>query len=398
MWKVGTPLALAMGAAVGIQGHARSFDKLLSQVQSKMSRKTRAGLNDNSLVSVPGYNQSNYPIIMRKASVPKKKKAVRKGTEVRGSIPAAYVINETVPKLKVSNQSGNTVLRHKGLVASISGSTTYGVQSFQVNPGMASVFPWASKLARSYDKYRFLNMKFTYRPVCATTQVGVVMLSFDYDTLDTVPVSKFEQAQTYPNVETNAFMPSSLVVECDKTWRYVRQGAIQNTDLKTYDIGQLVISSSYATTALLGELYVEYAVELCKPSHGVNLTSYFTYTGISATPFTTLVRSQGTAQPWTIFSSSAMICNTPGEYAFISIVGGTGITALAVPTITSTTGGTTKYGISDYSVINAAATQGIITWSVRANVGDTLAFASVHTATSITSTNVKVAEAEYAAL
>jgi len=312
-------------------------------------------------------------------------------------MPAAYAHSTKLKASRISSRKGTTVLKHKGLVLSLSGVTTYGATALQVNPGMANVFPWASRLARSYDKYRFRKLSFHYRPVCATTQVGVVMMSFDYDTLDAVPVSKYEQAQTVPNIETNAFLQSDLIVQCDDTWRYTRQGAVANTDLKTYDLGQLVISSAYSTANMIGELYVEYEVELDKPSHGVALTTRITTSSVSNPfPFTGTVVVAGTAQSWSINSNQGLTCNTAGEYVFSETITGTVITAMLAPSITSTTGGLCTIAVA--GVIDAAQTHGTITYRVRASVGDILGFSNKNTVTTQTGATYVIAEAEYAAL
>jgi hypothetical protein len=306
------------------------------------------------------------------------------------------MLNANLKKPTITNSNGTTTLKHRGLMYTLLGSTTYGVIAEQVNPGKADVFPWASRLARSFDKYRFKKLKFIYRPVCATTQVGVVMMSFDYDTLDSIPVTKAEQSQTLPNVETNAFAPCELKVECDNTWRFTRQGAISSGDLKTYDIGQIVISSAYATASLLGEIYVEYEVELTKPTHGTPLQlTVQTSSSTRAAPLTGAVEF-GTARPWTVRDTYTLVCNTPGEYLVNVRYIGTVITAVANLSLgTSVPGGVCSQAVNSLVIIDTGALNASVYYRVRASAGDTLDFVNRTTATTITGTTIVVTECEY---
>lgn len=384
------------GVAVGLQGLTRSTDRSVIENQKRIIPQTMSNKQNNrNMRYVPvDYSSTLKKNAGLKPSVPSK--ATLRGIQKPKSIPAAYVISESLRKTKITAKSGVTVLKHKGLIGPVVGSTTYGAVNYQVNAGRAQVFPWASKLAKSYDKYRFTSLKFMYRPVVPTTRAGVVMMSFDYDTLDAVPASKFEQAQTFPNVEVNSFMPSELIVACDSTWRFVRQGNVLGADLKTYDLGQLIVSSAYDTTTITcGELYVEYVMELDKPSYGFPLTLVNTNAGNASSPFTTNVPSTAAAQPFEYLSTDRLVCKVAGEYKLTRRVTGTVITALGNPTITTSQGGLVTYGAFDFSYIDGGAVGGMRQNSLKCYVGDILNFSSIDTAATIVLTTITINECQY---
>lgn len=314
------------------------------------------------------------------------------------AIPAARATTSRMTKPKTSSRGGGVVLSHRGLISGFVGSTTFNAVNYQVNPGMAGVFPWAAQLARSYDKYRFTKLKFSYRSVVPTTTAGVVMMSFDYDTLDILPTTKFEHSQSTPNVESNSFNSFELDVKCDNVWRFVRQGAIASTDLKTYDFGQLVVSSSYATASLLGEIYVEYTVELDKPSHGVPVFAHISCasTGV-ASPFGTSTLT-GPASPVTLPTTSTMKFIRPGEYLLAIRSFGTGLANVLTPTFVSPASAGSVVAVVEPQVVDAAGTNGMCSYKVRAGAGDVINWASYQNATTLTASRWDICECDYASV
>lgn len=386
------PKRLGAALLVGAQGLSRSRDI------NKSKHPTQTNTTNNKMVNIEMVKRDTRPTqnLRRIPPKPARPSAVtaRLNPQSR-NVPAAYMHKVSLEAPIVGISNGFTTVSHKALLKPLVGTTGYNPFTLACNPGMAQSFPWGSRLARSYDKYRFTKLKYYYRPVCATTQVGVVMMSFDFDTIDSVPATKSEQAETFPNVESNAFVASELSVKCDNLWRFVRQGAISGVDLKTYDLGQFIFSSTYATASLLGELYVEYTVQFDKPSHGQNLQLSFEYSGAAANPFTTSVNVRGAAQPFSVSSSTTLTCLVGGEYCIQRYVAGTVITVLGDPTITSSAGGVAKFTGNMRSVINAAATAGLRCTFMRLAAGDTLNYASVDTATTIIGTTMIITTGDY---
>lgn len=184
--------------------------------------------------------------------------------------PVASATRRTGMAPVVQTRGGLTTIAHRSFLSPVGNESAYTVNSYAVNPGLSQTFPWLHRVARRYEEYRFKRLRFSYRSVTATSTPGVIMLSFDYDAADATPTSKQSQAQTIPNAESNVWTNIDLVVPTGTIpWKYVRAGILSsNLDIKTYDAGQFLISSLYGTGAIGGELYVEYEVELRKPTEG----------------------------------------------------------------------------------------------------------------------------------
>lgn len=389
----GNPKRIVAGLLVGAQGLLRSDDKvkptlIAPRTNLRMRRSVYISKKDAANLRGVQAKAKNKPRNVTPNAPP------QRARDTHVNLPSSYMLNASLQKPIIGNTGSITVLKHRGLMRTIIGSTTFNCINEQVNPGKASIFPWMSRLARSYDKYRFKKLKFIYRPVCSTTQTGVVMMSFDFDTLDSIPVTKAQQAQTLPNVESNAFAPCELKVECDKVWRFTRQGGIADGDLKTYDLGQIVVSSAYATATLLGEVYVEYEVELEKPTSGTPLQNRIeSITASKALPFNAAVNTS-TAQPFAVLNTSQLICQTPGEYLIQVRYTGNTITAATEPVITTVVPGGVVGNVFA-AVINAAATSCLIVHKVRASAGDILEFANKTTSTATTDVLMMITECEY---
>jgi len=178
--------------------------------------------------------------------------------------------------------NGNILVSHCEFISDVAAASASGVfqaASFPVNPGMFT-FPWLSGIAPSYESYRFRKLRFRYETTSATSTVGTVMLVVDYDAADSVPASKAELMSNFHAVRTAPWAPVEFV--CDQRnldkfggqGRYVRVGAVAGTDIKTYDVGNLVIATSdFAAAVMPGELYVEYEVELMTPQSALSSLS-----------------------------------------------------------------------------------------------------------------------------
>jgi hypothetical protein len=172
----------------------------------------------------------------------------------------------------VTKPDGTVEISHRTFLQPVDNELDFSTVGFPCNPGMSGSFPWLSKIARRYEEYRFKRLRYEFRSVASSATPGVVMMSFDYDAADAAPATKSEQAQTIPNSECNVWMNNDLSVPTSSQFRYVRAGTLAaNLDVKTYDMGNLWLSTSYGNNVVGGELYVEYTVELRKPTAGIDV-------------------------------------------------------------------------------------------------------------------------------
>lgn len=146
------------------------------------------------------------------------------------------------------------------------------------NPGQAMTFPWLYTIAKNYEKYRFLALKFIYKPEVTEFSVtgsntGKVILSADYDASDAPPSSKQQQEDTDPHTDGMPYQSILLSLDPSEMHRnsdakYVRPAGLPGSaDIKTYDCANFTISvqGQSGNVQTLGELHVSYIVELSVP-------------------------------------------------------------------------------------------------------------------------------------
>lgn len=307
--------------------------------------------------------------------------------------PVSIATRRTGMSASVTNLSDGIVrIKHRAFIKPITSFSSFTAEKLSCNPGLSGSFPWLSKLARKYDMYRFVNLKYSYRSVTATSTPGVVMLSFDYDAADGAPTTKSKQAQTIPNAESNSWTNVDLVVKTDSAWRFSRPGILAaNLDVKTYDMGSLFYSSVYGTGVVTGELYVEYTVELKRPSDGVldsgsqrfNTTNFAQPLGSPATPSGFL--------PYEVLTVNQLGFITSGEWTFmITATGTTMTTAPSVPTISTSGSGVVS---NIFSIVSATAT--VTFCRVRAENGDVLSISSAGAGATVNAVFLRISVADF---
>ncbi len=156
-------------------------------------------------------------------------------------------------------------------VGEISGSIGFAVTQYPVNPGQVALFPWLSTIASRFERYRFHKLKFLYRTEKSTATDGTVMFAVDYDASDAPPTSKTQLLQNEdkerkaPWQEFDMECTSQNLMHTDGL--FIRPGMKPGgTDIKTYDVGNLLVATQgMSGTSAVGELWVDYDVELLTP-------------------------------------------------------------------------------------------------------------------------------------
>jgi len=180
---------------------------------------------------------------------------------------------------EVRNTPGGMVVRHREYLGDINATTTFTLQSFNINPGLRTTFPWLSSVAQSFEQYRIQGMIFEFKSLASdavlststSSALGSVIMATQYDALDTAFTSKF-------NMENYQFACSSKPsisfihpIECARNQTsiselYIRNGAVSG-DLRLYDLGVFNIATvgMQASSGVCGELWLTYEVQLFKP-------------------------------------------------------------------------------------------------------------------------------------
>jgi len=179
----------------------------------------------------------------------------------------------------MSNVPNCTIVTHREFIGNITGSTSFNLQSYAINPGLSSTFPWLAPIARNYQQHRWLGLIFQYKTTSvdslnsSNTALGTVILATDYNAASPDFINK----QAMQNTEyVTSVKPSASVlhpVECAPLETtvdvlYTRSGSVPpNEDIRLYDIGkfQLATEGQQAGVTVVGELWASYQIELLKP-------------------------------------------------------------------------------------------------------------------------------------
>jgi len=172
-------------------------------------------------------------------------------------------------KNPTSATRGNaTVIKHREYLRLVTSSVSQNIVAIDVNPGLQSCFNWLSTIARGYEKYRFKTLTFTYVSASSTSEKGRVALAFQYDPSAPPPHARTDFFNVTPNVEEAPWEDIVLHVQPPQGVLYTRRAGTVGT-LNTFDIGKLLVMSALNAngTTELGEIFVEYEVELSRPQY-----------------------------------------------------------------------------------------------------------------------------------
>jgi len=230
-----------------------------------------------------------------------------KYTVKKNSLQSKVNAQGMVPYMHSSNQS--VIIRHREYVGDvITGNTnTFNSNSYALNPGLATSFPWLSGIAANYTEYTWRGLAAEFVSTSGdsiastTTTIPSVMMATQYRSTAAAFTSKQAMLNEYFSDDGKASQDFTHFVECDPkenpyNVQYIRSSSVPSgEDGKSYDIGLFTIATtgSQANAVDVGELWFTYEVELRKPFNGVQLgytaltTHYYDTTASTAAPFGT---------------------------------------------------------------------------------------------------------------
>lgn len=188
-----------------------------------------------------------------------------------------------VPRLSsMGDETGEIFVSKREYVCDIYGPTdSFNVQSFYLNPGLESTFPWLSQIAQNYDGYEPVQMIWTFRSTMtdyATTngQCGTIIMATNYNPT-AAPFTDKQSMMEYAGAMSAKTTDDLLHgIECDpekssgSKGKFVRANpVVTGQDLKTYDhgvfqVGVANIPSTFINQSI-GELWVSYTFKLRNP-------------------------------------------------------------------------------------------------------------------------------------
>lgn len=181
------------------------------------------------------------------------------------------VVRAQAPRQTTFNNQSR--IRHREPLATVMGSVNFGISTYEINPGLATTFPWLSAQASGYESYRVNALTVEYR--YTTNEFigkGSIVIAPDYDAADSAPTNFVAAEQ----------MADSIQGAVAKNWncilrprgigilglkRYTRSSTLaSNLDIKTYDIAQIHVCTEGQTDgAEIGRLWLNYDITLSEP-------------------------------------------------------------------------------------------------------------------------------------
>lgn len=156
----------------------------------------------------------------------------------------------------------------------VSGSTSFDIRTFRINPGDSAAFPWLSYIAAEFDQWEPQGIVFEFVSTSSeyngTSQaLGTVVMATEYDPNDPAYATKVEMENADFANSTKPSMTAMHGIECDPSERPTDTlycgTAIPNQE-KFYDLGKFSIATQgmSAANVTLGELWVSYDIVFYK--------------------------------------------------------------------------------------------------------------------------------------
>lgn len=292
----------------------------------------------------------------------------------------------------VSTRRGTRVIHREYLGDIIASSTAgaYSVQSYALNPGLSTTFPWLAAFASQFDQWKPNGMVAVIQSLSsnysATTSLGTVVLATDYDVLDAPYGSKIEAENSEFAVSGNTSQSLIHPIECKARERpdnlyFVRTTGVPSTDnARFYDLGNLqVITQGCVANQVVGELWISYDITFYKPQvYGaimgktVNSLSFKgTGTLTSASPFGTVqTYSAGSTFQVTTNLTDMTFPKSMSQGTFLVVMWFSGAsTAITAPTVTYSSGTQAgpqiNPGVSSMYASNGTSTVVAIVFTVK---------------------------------
>lgn len=278
------------------------------------------------------------------------------------------------PEVK-NSADGGMIIRHREFLTDIPSSEAFTSTVIPLNVGLATSFPWLSRVAQNFEEWIPRGIIFEFKTTSSDTLIsnspslGSIVMATQYNSLN----PDFQTKQQMENYQyAVSTKPSQSLIHAVETKRsqtvlseqYVRTGPVPTGgDIKMYDLGktQIAVVGSQTNGHTLGELWMSYEIELRKPK----------------IPEDPLVKSAH----WIIDPA------TPGLTA--ATIFGTD-TSLVGPTVASTLRNAAIQGGASYGTIHMGPnSRGLymISLSTRWNVGGTAAGVTLGAATNCSYVN-----------
>jgi hypothetical protein len=272
----------------------------LLEAASKLKFRPMEALTDTPicLIDAKGKPAHGQDVIGMTGGVAKKgdgpgKKPTKTVVTRRKAAPAAVGMVSRSGAPKITRKNDSITVAHREYLRDIVSDpfNEFAYDVFRINPSDATTFPFLSAIADEYESYRFISLKAHYVPGCGSSQGGHVILGMDYDASDpTDNTTKQQMLAWKSSVSGQMWEPLTLVcdpkdlhkigpvrynaaVQSSNTAQVVVQDAA-NLYVATTQTNGLTLNGTFFNQVELGQLWIEYVVELQTPQlQGATLNS-----------------------------------------------------------------------------------------------------------------------------
>lgn len=223
-------------------------------------------------------------------------KNINGSLSLKSAPPSAYgTVDRTNGPIKSMDAKGNLRIKNREYIGDILSTDSAFLihHTYNLNPTVASTFPWLASVAGSFQKFCFESLCFEYQTQSGTSTTGNIMMIPQYDVSDIPPASKSDALTFVDSVRGPAWQESCCVLPrsrlCGLSSYFTE---IDVDDVKMSIPGKVHIATSNCSDSgpLTGEIWVSYDVKLMAPQHSMTdpLTGFFDMEGTTPTPLTWL--------------------------------------------------------------------------------------------------------------
>jgi len=194
-------------------------------------------------------------------------------------------------------QFGSNVirLRHREYFSDVLSSTTFAQTRYIVNPGNYTMFPFASQLARNYEKYKLKGAVITFNPEVSnyvgSSLMGKIVLACNENPYLPDYRNILQMENSSNAIVFKPDLSAMYGIECKRTTQeeyYVRRDdvAVPAAATGQFDFGEFyvgVVTPGFTSGQLIGELWITYDIEFCMPRLSSTLFGYLHFAGLAAT-------------------------------------------------------------------------------------------------------------------
>lgn len=180
-------------------------------------------------------------------------------------------VSQYKPRVSGGTASNSFTIENRELLSSAewSGSNSFELTEYSVNPGLSSIFGYASNVSKNYTRYA-MNMRLIWAPSVPSTVQGQIAFAMDRDNTATPPSSMQEFLSYESNVVTslwkNVNFPTSGMFASSEKLLYIRFGPLDDlSQINLYDLMKVYVAFNGVSTGTnapqsLGSLYIEYKI------------------------------------------------------------------------------------------------------------------------------------------